>query len=216
MQSQKLQDIGIADIDWVNDKVLLRQWNKAHDPHIRQRWVTFIVQCDKVDTNVIISTLEQYPYWAYALHDRDVHKDGSPVAPHYHCYAEVTNPRSLLSWADAFGIPVVAIQAVRDKSQLLQYFTHSNNPDKYVYPKDILHTNMDISDTSDNLTVYDEWGDYCKVRMGIISANDFVIKYSSCLKKCNFASRLSIFAKLYDTPVRVRDGPQHAGTSPAC
>lgn len=83
--------------------------------------------------------------YAYILHDKDLHTNGTPVEPHVHCMIRFNS-----------AVPTTAIlkrlQGVCEIGQLekckawnscLAYLTHKNAPEKYQYPDSDVVSNFD-------------------------------------------------------------------------
>lgn len=98
-------------------------------------------------------SIEEY---VIALHDQDLLQDGNPVKPHYHVYLNFgkTNwkPDQVAKW---FGIPQTLVRKITsDKSGnntnlgkyfVINYYTHSNYPDKHQYSPADFVSNFDVS-----------------------------------------------------------------------
>lgn len=82
----------------------------------------------------IIEYASKWPFqeWAYILHDRDVHPDGTPKKPHYHFIAK-TSPEELRTFARVLGIPCNYVQRVKNWKKMNQYLIHDENTDKVKY-----------------------------------------------------------------------------------
>lgn len=81
------------------------------------------------------------------LHDKDVNADGQPKKVHVHILLVFDNPKNAEQvtniLAEVFGsseagsiIGVAKPQKVSDKSALVRYFCHLDNPEKAQYPAD--------------------------------------------------------------------------------
>ena len=81
----------------------------------------------------------KFDKWAYILHDRDTENTGELKKAHYHVYGARSSPVLLSTIANAFSFPVNDIRPVFDWNAAIQYATHVNDPDKYLYrPSDII------------------------------------------------------------------------------
>lgn len=74
-----------------------------------------------------------FPEWAYILHDRDVHPDGTPIKPHYHVILKKTYPTALSTIAKQLGIPSNYVERVRNWKRMVKYLTHDEHMDKIQY-----------------------------------------------------------------------------------
>lgn len=83
--------------------------------------------------------------WAYILHDKDVHDDGSPVEPHYHVLIWTgNNPYDTKYVADWFGVEEQFVNRIKSDVGAMEYLTHSNRPDKHQYDKSEVVANFEI------------------------------------------------------------------------
>ena len=115
---------------------------------IKTRVVTISLKQD------ITKLVEQYPKYAWILHDKDVHLETGEVKdPHYHIYLEFPNPRSINSIAKEFGIEPNFIEVVRNKQGILAYLTHSRSPEKWQYAVNEVHSNFEIKRIEDDLSM---------------------------------------------------------------
>lgn len=102
----------------------------------------------------ITHLVEQYPKYAWILHDKDFNPDtGGLKEPHYHIYLEFPNPRSLNAIASELGIEPHMIEVVRNKQGILAYLTHSRSPEKYQYDVSEVHSNFEIKRIEEALTM---------------------------------------------------------------
>lgn len=87
--------------------------------------------------------------YAYALHDSDINSEGTLKLRHMHIVFEAkkkTRISTLInSLADVFGVSTLAVSVDRLSSfeGATQYLIHKNNPDKFQYSSDIIHTNLE-------------------------------------------------------------------------
>jgi len=120
----------------------------------------------------ITPLIEQYPKWAWILHDKDSSKEtGELIEPHYHYYLEFLNQRHLDSIAKEFNIEINMIEVVRDKKGILSYLTHSRHPDKYQYDISEVHANFEIKRATEDfnmITIYKLLKE-CKTKQEFIS-----------------------------------------------
>lgn len=89
---------------------------------------------------------ENVRHWAWILHDKDTHENGELKTAHYHIILTTPTYRSVkvvrdwfyaLGVKNADGMPINTLgQIVKNESDMLAYFTHSNAPEKYQYPEE--------------------------------------------------------------------------------
>lgn len=147
---------------------------------IKTRTYTFALTVeDTPNIEKIKSIVEQYYKWAWILHDKDQQPDGTPKKNHIHFYVDFENPRFLSGLAKDLGISENFIEKVHSKKAILNYFTHSNQPEKYQYDKSEIHTNFTIADETidDAINALDMWHDFKKVKMGLLTTDDFITRY---------------------------------------
>lgn len=99
--------------------------------------------------------------FAYILHDKDTHDDGSPQEVHFHILLDMYNPMSLSACRRLFpqgdGVPNTLGQVMRDKCDCFNYLDHANLEGKFHYSHDGIRSNdieywercIDSGDTDD-------------------------------------------------------------------
>lgn len=148
---------------------------------------------DTPNINEILQIVALYPKYAYILHDKDTLEDGTPKKPHYHFYVEFPNPRSFSSIANDLSVASNFISKVYDKKGILQYLTHSNQPDKFRYDDDLIVSNFDINyeiKSSVKHGIRDIYKDFILLRQGIIDAETFLNKYEGDCDGMNFYNKI--------------------------
>ena len=167
---------------------------------------------DETQNNYIIKHLQDtYPKgsavkWAYSHHDspQDLTEDGEPVKPHVHYFIKFNNPRYLSGVAEELKIPDYMVQICRDQKSSVRYLIHymNENPNKYHYDKTNICSNFDIdpyfADDLDTTSVMDYWHDYCKLRKGEITAEQFLECRTIYLVKLNALQLIQMFEKIYN------------------
>lgn len=125
----------------------------------RSRNHSLITYLNKTDIeNVLQKHLIDIKDYAYICHDKDVSKQGTLKAIHFHIVLHLYNPKStnvVRSWfydtslfSSLKPIPNTLSQPVIDIDGILDYLTHCNQPDKYQYDKSLIITNnLDWLDT---------------------------------------------------------------------
>ncbi len=84
--------------------------------------------------------------YAYILHDQDVNSDGTTKKSHYHIALKLNNAYEFTTVGNWFGIDGNFVSACKGKwTDLLQYLTHSNAPEKHQYSIDEVCANFDFA-----------------------------------------------------------------------
>ena len=96
------------------------------------------------DSEQLLALLpSKFDKWAYILHDRDTDNTGELIKAHYHVYGARSSPVLLSTIANAFSFPVNDIRPVFNWNGAIQYATHVNDPDKYLYRSSDITSNFD-------------------------------------------------------------------------
>jgi plasmid replication protein RepB len=159
----------------------------------------------KNDIGEIQKKVEMCPKWAWIIHDEDVDKDTGEMVPvHLHAYIEFPNPRSFESVSDQLGIPPNMILKVIDKKGLLQYFTHTNQPEKHLYSMDEISSNFDVKPFYEK---FDDslFSDYASLRAGVMSPPEFYENHKQEINESGFYPRLRIFDLIYSAGSRANE-----------
>lgn len=83
--------------------------------------------------------------YAYILHDKDVHEDGTPVAPHWHIMIRFKRPVQTESLCKWFGIKSNMIGYILGTfGDAVAYLTHRNKPEKFQYLDEEIKSNYDF------------------------------------------------------------------------
>ena len=94
----------------------------------------------------IISLVEQYPKYAWILHDKDINEDtGDLEDKHYHIYLEFPNPRSISAIAEELNIDSDMIEALKNKRGIIARLINSDSEDDCQYDISEIHSNVDIN-----------------------------------------------------------------------
>lgn len=110
---------------------------------------------------VITQNRRKIRSYAYALHDKDTHADGSPEVPHYHIVLRTYSQFTLwqaYAWFKGYlfeydddtkqyeKISNLVPEFTGDLRQSVEYLYHKNDPDKYQY-----NSNIIVSDDLDDV-----------------------------------------------------------------
>lgn len=164
---------------------VIELWNSLNDCKIKSRYYTMsLVRDNKVVQDNIKSKFPDVKY-AWILHDKDKTEN-----KHYHYVLIFPNPRSLKSLASDLNLPYIMVEKVRSKKGMLDYLTHENNKEKHHYSLSEIEANFDVQEEKDR----DDLGgsgkirdfkkffyDYCDLREGRMTLDDFLDIYKSIL-----------------------------------
>ena len=146
---------------------------------------------------------ENFPFYAYIIHDKDKLEDGSLKKPHIHCVVSST-PKTFQTWANLFEVPVQFVSKLKGGPRsACRYLIHKNAPEKAQYLPEQITTNDSIRlksylvDSSER-TPQNNWSDFVDLREGKISISDFMNLYSLEISKMSFYNKLRFFDWLYD------------------
>lgn len=185
---------GVSNSDLVE---LLIKWNNLQKTPNKRRNFTFmeIGKASKI-SNYLIHTYPSsgFPKYAFIKHNKD-----NSEHIHFHFYIEYQNPRSFASVANELQIPVTNLQQVFNKTGILEYLTHENDPDKYHYDKSDIVSNFNIQDEIEERQInpLEEYNDYWAMRRGLMSKKEFFDKYKiDIVRHSSFASRVAMYSKM--------------------
>ena len=153
---------------------------------------------DLIQANRIISELPDFDTWAYIKHFPDIENSSD----HYHFYLHLKQPITVKNLSVKLDIPANMIEWVRNKTKLIQYLIHKNNPEKIQYlDKEIETNNREylnkfLNPTDNKTDVINEFRDLSKVSRGRLSAFDYVKLHSDSLANLPFYSRSTFLIRL--------------------
>lgn len=96
--------------------------------------------------------------YAYIVHDKDTYtkedeetnptvKAGMPKKPHIHAYLRLNNTYNFSTIANWFEVPVGAINTIKKSFAAgCAYAIHKNNPEKYQYPIEEVHSSFNYAE----------------------------------------------------------------------
>lgn len=183
---------------------------------IKTRSYTFALTVeDTPNIAEVISIVEQFPKFAYILHDRDLKPDGTPKKDHYHFYVDFPSPRALTSIARDLNIPPNFIQKVHSKTAILTYLTHAKQPEKYQYDILDVKANFVLEDELEHrsLDVLAMYKDLQRLKAGLLSSRDF-IKLYLIGQNLSFSTIFRTIDTLsnYESDIRHKPPPPRKGT----
>ena len=113
--------------------------DESADDSDRVRNFTFATKIDDTfSKSKLKQKLEANPNilkWAFCVHDKDEHLDGTKVDPHVHVYCQSKNTSTYKAYGNYFDLPAHMICKLKDPTFLraCQYLIHLNNPEKHQY-----------------------------------------------------------------------------------
>lgn len=198
----KLPSTELHDTPTVGYLEVIKLWNSLQSTPNKVRYFTFSLTHNNSITIKKIKKFYSHEKYAYILHD----KDKSAEHKHYHYLLMFESPRSFKAIANDLEIPVTMLQKVYSKKGMLDYLTHENDPNKYHYSLDEITANFDVQEEKDK----DEQGgsgkihdfkkfffDYCDLREGRITIEEFFDKYKYVLCDISCTSAFGIADRLY-------------------
>lgn len=143
------------------------------------------------------------PYYAWIIHDRDpviLSSDGSVKARHIHVYLHFQNARSFASVATELGIPVTLLEKIKvSTANVLQYLTHENDPSKFHYSTDKIHSNFDVIKAREEaqFDISILWTDVWAMCEGKLKRSEFLLKYKSYCATLSFSQNVRLAMDVY-------------------
>lgn len=137
-----------------------------------------------------------YTWYAYIFHDQD------DTDTHLHILLYDEGGTNLNSHAKRFSsvVPSNFIEKVWSPRAMARYLIHKDNPEKHQYNIDAITTNSKDKLLSffkeNNSDCVDEYKDYCMVRQGQMSIEEFLDKYRGEFASMPFYHKLNIYSKL--------------------
>lgn len=156
---------------------MIKLWNSLQRTPNKVRYFTFSLVHDNSIVQRNIKSKFDSQKWAYICHD----KDTAVEHKHYHYVLMFDSPRSFSSVANDLDIPVTMLQKVYSKKGILDYLTHENDPNKHHYNLSEIQSNFDVEDekkSDGGFPMIEFYRDYCKVRQGVLTPEDFLTKYN--------------------------------------
>lgn len=137
-----------------------------------------------------------YSWWAYIFHDLD------NTDKHLHILLYDEGGTNLSSHANRFSsvLPSNFIEKVWSPRAMARYLIHKDNPEKHQYDINSIYTNSKDKLMSffkeNNSDCTTEYQDFCAVRCGKMSIQDFLDKYRGEFSSMPFYHKLSVYSKL--------------------
>lgn len=157
----------------------------------------------------IIEELPDFDTWAYIKH----FPDSDNGTEHYHFYIHIKQPITLKAISNKLDLPIHMIEWVRNKTKLIQYLKHDNQPDKIQYNDDEIITNNReyinnfLYPESNYVDVWKEFKLLDDLANGIISYKEYIDKNSNKISNLPFYSRSIYLMRL----INLRKGEDYVG-----
>lgn len=115
---------------------------------MKKRKYEIVSDTEHLKESEIKKALEKSPIsrYAYALHDKDKHADGTKKKAHFHILVWLPYSVDSRYVAEWFGVAENFVQSVKSEVGALAYLTHQNAPDKFQYGSDIVKSNFDLDE----------------------------------------------------------------------
>lgn len=97
--------------------------------------------CDEV----ILKAQKYFDFWAYCLHDHDIHEDGTPKKAHYHFYGKKYTTMTPAGVCYQLGLRENDIANCHNWKSSIRYLIHLDNPNKYQYDPSCITANFDLT-----------------------------------------------------------------------
>lgn len=94
---------------------------------------------------ILGNALYQCAKYAYITHDKDIDEDGDVKKAHTHVWVTYNNACTLTALAKRIGIDKRFIQYANDDKSRIRYLVHLDDPKKYQYKREDIHSNTDLS-----------------------------------------------------------------------
>lgn len=117
---------------------------------------------------------ELHIQYFYAKHDKDINPDGTKKEPHTHIafiFDGPTTQKNGEAIGKLLGVKNGIVQPIKSVRGIYRYFTHEDNPEKYKYKEEIIHTGGGFDISSINELTAKEIREYKKELIQIIKDN---------------------------------------------
>lgn len=117
------------------------------DYNVRKRSFMIILYNDteenkrKLDKCIELCIFSGFKY-AFIIHDKDINDDKSIKKEHIHLLITLPNAKTRTALSKMINIDENYIQPVTDKSTMIRYLIHLDNPEKTPYNREKIFTNM--------------------------------------------------------------------------
>lgn len=146
---------------------------------IRQKGSWFCGTTHKLqDIENIKLNIKEFSFYAYIIHDSDIGK-----GLHIHFVGQVNGSRSIKSIAEMLAIDYQDVDIAKRPRGAIRYLIHIDDKDKYQYKfSDVITNNKDRLEyyfINISNSINDIYFDFKALKVGSLSVDDFVRKYSS-------------------------------------
>ena len=164
--------------------------NLSHDQKLRvnQRGYYFNGSTHKlVDIDNIKKFISEFPFYSYILHRPDSECDRT----HIHFLLNVRGTRKVKDVAEILHCDYGDVQKCRSQNNYARYMLHLGRDDKedHYSIEEIVTNNLDRFEgflAEFTPSVNNIYADFCSLRSGKISRQDFVDKYKGEISRLNF------------------------------
>lgn len=160
------------------------------------RYITISDNIPEHWPEIIQVAKSSYSWWAYIYHDSD------NTSKHLHILLYDEGGTSLKAHCSRFASVISdnMIEKVWSPRAMARYLIHKDNPEKHQYDIDSIVTNSKDKLLSffreSNSDCVSEYKDFCLVRQGQMTIEDFLEKYRGEFASMPFYHKLNIYSKL--------------------
>lgn len=123
---------------------------------MKLRSFEIVQQLEYLDMVKVADVLNNKPSirdWAYIIHDKDVNNDNEPVKSHIHLCVRLKDSYDSKYISNWFGVAENYIGKIKGRwSDMLNYLTHKNSPEKFQYDDSEVVSNFDWVKVRDSAT----------------------------------------------------------------
>lgn len=160
------------------------------------RYITITDNIPEHWDSIISIGKSSYSWWAYIYHDKD------DTDKHLHILLYDEGGTNLKSHCNRFAsvIPANFVLKVWSPRSMARYLIHKDNPEKHQYSLDEVYTNSKDKLYSFfkelNSDCVQEFRDFCAVREGRMTIEQFLDKYRGEFASMPFHHKLGVFSRL--------------------
>lgn len=157
---------------------------------IRQKSSWFVgTTHSPIDIENIKKHIDEFNFYAYIMHDQDVGK-----GLHIHFVGQVNGSRSIKSICEMLQCDFQDVQIAKQPRSCIRYLIHQDDKDKFQYKYDEIRTNnkdrLEYYFVNFTNTISDIYTDFKSLKVGSMSVDDFVKKYSSEFSSLPFYQKI--------------------------
>ena len=146
------------------------------------------------DIDNIKHFITEFPFYSYIIHSPDVDSDSI----HIHFLLNVRGTRKIKDVAEILHCSYGDVQKCRSQNNYARYMLHLDRDDKkdHYSVSDVITNDIDRFESflsSIRPSVNNLYSDFCSLRSGKISRQDFVDKYKGDISSLNFYQKVRVF-----------------------